>query len=363
MLLTILLASCQPVKTVPPTKTQPPADPTLDLSQEPEVTENQSAIITATSVVNLSGEHDILQPAQIAPTPAPDPLKIVFPAAQPAPISAWRPPLYPTPWALSSHDHFYFARPIAADEVNWPLWDYRYGGSIFENVVHTGIDITAPMYTPVIAAGSGEVVWAGYGLYYGTYREDDPYGLAVEIHHDFGYGGLELYTVYGHLDQVDVARGQHVDVGQVLGLSGQTGNVTGPHLHFEIRLGDQDFFDTYNPELWLVPPQGWGVLVGQVLDTHGMMNPLQDVYIKNLDTGDSWLAKSYGGEAVNSDPYYQENFVVGDLPAGHYEIKIAYIGIYYTQEVLINPGAVTYFTFEGRYGFTMEEPPQEEFEP
>ena len=62
----------------------------------------------------------------------------------------------------------------------------------------------------------------------------EQYGLAVAIRHDFGYQGNILFTIYGHLDQVDVVRGQYVKVGEQLGLSGETGKVTGPHLHFEV---------------------------------------------------------------------------------------------------------------------------------
>jgi murein DD-endopeptidase MepM/ murein hydrolase activator NlpD len=47
--------------------------------------------------------------------------------------------------------------------------------------------------TPVIAAGSGKVIWAGYGVYRGGYDKTDPYGLAVTIRHDFGYQNQTLY--------------------------------------------------------------------------------------------------------------------------------------------------------------------------
>ena len=303
----------------------------------------------------LPGEADQL-PA-VAPTPAPDPLRFVFPDTGPAPVSAWRPPLYPTPWAPTPYDHFYFARPIAADEVNWPLWDYRYGGTFFENVVHTGVDIPAPQGTPVLAAGSGKVIQAGYGVYRGYADPKDPYGLAVVIHHDFGYQGQALYTIYGHLDQVDVAKGQYVMVGQELGLVGQTGRVTGPHLHFEVRVGQNDYFSTRNPELWLVPPQGWGILVGRLTDSLGELIDKQEVLVKSLSSGQSWLAKSYALESVNSDSYYQENLVLGDLPAGVYEIRLPYIGINYSMDFQILPGEVNYFTFHGRDGLQVGLPP------
>ncbi|MGD2159434.1 MAG: M23 family metallopeptidase, partial [Anaerolineales bacterium] len=233
-------------------------------------------------------------------TVASDPLRFSFPESGPAPVSAWRPPLYPTPWALTPHDHFYLARPIAADEVNWPLADYRYGGIFFENEVHTGVDIPAPRQTPVLAVGDGKVVWSGYGLYRGVLGDvTDPYGLAVVIRHDFGYQGKHLFSVYGHLQQVDVARGQHVATGEILGLVGQTGKVTGPHLHFEVRVGESDFFKTYNPELWLVPPQGWGVAVMRLMSTGGLLLREQKVFIVSREDEQVWRARSYGEGAVN----------------------------------------------------------------
>ncbi|RPI83723.1 MAG: M23 family metallopeptidase [Chloroflexi bacterium] len=364
VLVLLLFSACSPI---PPVSTG-----TIPISLEVVPTDVVSTGAIMPLQTSQPGFEQALQPTSVvvsdsgikleevvipvAPTPAADPLRISFPDAKLEPVSALRPPLYPTPWALSPYDHFYFARPIAADEVNWPLWDYRYGGSVFEGVIHTGIDITAPKGTPILAAGAGDVIWAGYGLYYGYYKEDDPYGLAVAIHHDFGYDGNELYTVYGHLDQVDVARGQHVEVGQIVGLSGATGNVTGPHLHFEVRSGKSSFFTTYNPELWLVPPEGWGVLVGRVMNSNGALDPLRDVVAKSLSTGQRWLAKSYGSEAVNSDPYYQENLVISDLPSGRYELQIAYFGRRYTQEIYIYPGTVTYFSFMGRLGFDLQPP-------
>lgn len=356
--LVFLLSSCGPGETTPavPTQTASVESPTgipPESSRLPVQPELDSTAVLAEN----GGTENEPEPVEGAPTPADDPLRITFPESGMEPVSAWRPPLYPTPWALSPYDHFYFDRPIAADEVNWPLWDYRYGGSVFEGVIHTGIDITAPKGTPVLAAGGGEVIWAGFGLYYGVYREDDPYGLAVAIHHDFGYDGNELYTVYGHLDRIDVVRGQHVEAGELLGLSGETGNVTGPHLHFEVRAGRSSFFTTYNPELWLVPPEGWGVLAGRVMNTQGDLDPLRDVVVRSLSTGQRWLAKSYGSEAaVNSDPYYRENLVISDLPAGRYEIQIAYAGRRYLQEIDIHPGAVTYFSFVGMSGFDLQPP-------
>ncbi len=227
----------------------------------------------------------------------------------------------------------------------------------FANVIHTGVDIPAVKWTPVLAAGSGKVIWAGYGLYRGIEDPTDPYGLAVAIIHDFGYQGQSLYTVYGHLDRVDVIRGQYVNVGEMLGLVGETGRVTGPHLHFEVRIGDNDYFTTRNPELWLVPPQGWGVLAGRIMDSAGQLKTAQEVIVHSVNSGQNWMAKTYGAEAVNVDPYYSENVVIGDLPAGRYEIRVPYAGYNYVLEMEILPGVVNYFSMRGHTGFSTALPP------
>ncbi len=296
-------------------------------------------------------------PAAAIPTPGADPLRLAFPTPGTGRVSAWRPPLYPVPWAPTTHDHFYFARPIAADQVNWPSADYRYGGVFFEDVVHTGVDIPVPEGTPVLAAGPGKVVWAGYGAYRGGHDETDPYGLAVTIRHDFGYQDQSLYTLYGHLSEIDVVVGQHVETGELIALSGSTGKVTGPHLHFEVRLGQNDYFTSRNPELWLAPPQGWGVLAGRIMDSNG--DPLygQAIIVSAVD-GSNFFANSYGPTSVNSDAYYQENMVIGDLPAGVYTVRTYFAGYYFTGSVIIRPGLVSYIEFWGLAGFnTTATPP------
>ena len=348
------------------------ADPSPALSS---LTSSESAPSATVSPVVIEA-NPIENTATLSPSPqaetaeateqpgvdASDPLRFVFPESRAVPVSAWRPALYPTPWALTPHDHFYFSRPIAADEVNWPLPDYRYGGTFFANVVHTGVDIPTPIGTPVLAAGPGYVTWAGYGLYEGKVNPSDPYGLAVLIRHDFGYQGQRLYTMYGHLSRVDVVRGQYVHTGDVIGLSGKTGKVTGPHLHFEVRLGRDNLFTTRNPELWLVPPQGWGVLAGRVMTTSGDLLEKQLVIVQSQQSGQKWRAYSYAHGAIYSDPYYRENLVISDLPAGRYEVRINYLSKVYTMEIDIYPGMVSYFTFRGRNGLNQEPPPAENVE-
>lgn len=289
----------------------------------------------------------------------PDAMRFLLPTPGVQPVTAWRPPLYPVPWASSPYDHFYFTRPISVDQINWPNLDYRYGGIFFKpSAVHTGIDIPGKMGTPVLASGPGEVVWAGWGLYSGDpSNRDDPYGLSVVILHDFGYQDLPLYTVYAHLKQVDVVLGQWLQTGDSLGKLGQTGYTTGPHLHFEVRIGENTYFNTRNPELWLVQPQGWGVLAARITDSYNYVLPDLKIILSANDSDLEWILRTYPPLGVSSDEYYQENLVMSDLPAGDYTITFRYLYNNYKISIHIFPGEITYFTFRGLLGFGTTPPP------
>jgi murein DD-endopeptidase MepM/ murein hydrolase activator NlpD len=310
-------------------------------------------------IFGITGHSQPASAQTVESTPLPDPLNSSLPETGPEPESAWRPPLYPIPWSIAPHDHFYFNRPIATDEVNWPLPSYRYGGVFFApDQPHTGVDFRVPEGTPVLAAASGQVIWVGYGLLYGYEDEEDPYGLAIAIEHDFGYNNKRLYTLYAHLSEISVVKGQRVETGEMLGLSGNTGFTTAPHLHFEVRLGTNNFYKTHNPELWMAPAQGWGVLVGKVTDNVGNVLLGHDVTLRNLETDKYYYTTTYGNDlSINSDPYFKENYVVSDLPAGQYEITISFELYYYRSTVTVLPGTTTYFRYVGHWGFRDVAPP------
>ena len=314
--------------------------------------------VTPTAVLAVDNRKQVEVRTE-AVTSTPPPLRFDLPTPGAEPVSGWRPPLYPVPWAVSPYDHFYFVRPIGADNVNWPLAQYRYGGIFFDNVVHTGVDIPDAKGTPILAAGPGTVVWAGWGLFTESpLNENDPYGQAVAIRHDFGYRGQQLYTVYAHMEAVNVSYGQWVDTGEVIGFVGDTGQTTGPHLHFEVRLGENSFHHTYNPELWISPPQGWGVLVGRILDEDGKELRRQIIEVRPEPEGKPLrTVRTYGGGAVNPDPFYNENMVLSDLPAGIYKISLRYDTDIKQFWVEIFPGQVTYFTFHVKDGFTLNPVP------
>lgn len=101
--------------------------------------------------------------------------------------------------------------------------NYGTPGRMWASGHHTGIDFPVATGTPVHAAADGTVV---------TVSSSGSYGNQIVIRH-----GSKLYTQYAHLSQVSVSRGDTVTAGQEIGLSGNTGNSTGPHLHFEVRTG------------------------------------------------------------------------------------------------------------------------------
>jgi len=337
LLLIVIFTSCSPSST---------AETTVEAGLTP------TAVIAGATVSPAE--------ADAPPKPTISPFRFVLPTPGAEPVSGWRPPLYPVPWAVSAYDHFYFARPIAADNVNWPLAEYRYGGVFFApNIVHTGVDIDASEGAPILAAGPGTVVSADWGLYTESPGDlTDPYGQAVVVHHDFGYKGQALYTVYAHMSKIMAVVGQHVETGDVLGLVGDTGATTGPHLHFEVRVGANNFYRTYNPELWMAPPQGWGVLVGRITDEEGKLMNQYPVELRPLPS-EVPLRKvlTYAVGAVNADAYYQENLVLSDLPAGLYKIMFEYKDKDLQFWVDIYPGQVTYFTFTDEDGFQVAPPP------
>jgi murein DD-endopeptidase MepM/ murein hydrolase activator NlpD len=111
-----------------------------------------------------------------------------------------------------------FVAPIANSYVST---GYKASSSLWSSGSHTGIDFHAASGTAVHAVGAGTVVSTGWG---------GAYGNQIVIKMADG-----MYTQYGHLSSIGVSVGQRVVPGQQIGLSGATGNTTGPHLHFEAR--------------------------------------------------------------------------------------------------------------------------------
>jgi murein DD-endopeptidase MepM/ murein hydrolase activator NlpD len=122
-----------------------------------------------------------------------------------------------------------------ATDGGTPPWDWPISGAISSDFggrsspwgrsyeFHAGLDIRALQGTPVAAAGNGVVVYAG---------RMRGYGNMVVVDH-----GFELKTVYAHLSAIYADIGRRVQTGETIGAVGQTGRATGPHLHYEVRVG------------------------------------------------------------------------------------------------------------------------------
>ncbi|MEU6331414.1 M23 family metallopeptidase [Streptomyces sp. NPDC047049] len=126
-----------------------------------------------------------------------------------------------------------FVAPVADSYVST---SYKASSGLWSSGSHTGIDFHAASGTSVHAVGTGTVVEAGWG---------GSYGNNIVIKMSDG-----TYTQYGHLSSLGVSVGQHVTPGQQIGLSGATGNATGPHLHFEARTG-ADYGSDIDPVAYL----------------------------------------------------------------------------------------------------------------
>lgn len=115
-------------------------------------------------------------------------------------------------------EEFVFTKPVNGGIIT-SLYGMRRGK------LHTGIDIADKLNTAIYASQSGEVIFAGYS---------GNYGNLIKVRHENGY---ESY--YAHCNKILVNKGDIIEQGQLIAKMGMTGNATGPHLHFEIRLNGE----------------------------------------------------------------------------------------------------------------------------
>ena len=184
-----------------------------------------------------------------APVPVPSPSATAFPSATPAPtstpaptgtgassgssaslVSSAAPLVKPTgsPSASPSGTPSVTVTTRKLPKLEWPLSlaPPKIGITTRFQPGHTGIDISAPEGSPIKAMAAGVVKRADKG-------ENGGYGTLVVLDHGDG-----ITTWYAHMSQISVAVGDKVQTGQQVGLAGSTGRSTGPHLHFEVRVGN-----------------------------------------------------------------------------------------------------------------------------
>lgn len=133
-----------------------------------------------------------------------------------------------------------FIQPLAGKITS--SFGFRVHPVFRETIFHSGIDIAAPLNSPVMAANAGKVIYTG---------KKEGYGNVVIIDHGIS-NGERLSSVYGHLSQILVLKDQAVKAEQTIGIEGSTGISTGSHLHFEIRKNGKPV----NPVAYIKMPSG-----------------------------------------------------------------------------------------------------------
>ncbi|HET9982694.1 MAG TPA: peptidoglycan DD-metalloendopeptidase family protein [Longimicrobiales bacterium] len=275
-------------------------------------------------------------------------------------------PIRPRPWDLVDAPnagapavprHAWFRRPIEAAEGN-PYIDatYRYGstmGGQFQQ--HQGVEFNNPQGTPVHAIADGVVVFAG---------KAEAGANTVAIRHDQGWEGRNVFSVYYHNTSLNVRSGDRVRAGDVVARVGNTGRATNEHLHLEVHVAQtadsskivdaQERFpaNTVNPQLWIEPIPGTGVVAGRVLDASGAAVPGARVYGLVLAYPEETpfaFAETYQDKA-HPDPAYNENFAVGDVPPGRYLLGVDYQGQVTWRTVDVEAGRVTFVEFRPKGG-------------
>jgi murein DD-endopeptidase MepM/ murein hydrolase activator NlpD len=339
--LLLLLAACQPSAITPFAATLPATSLANGVAQRATAvpTANPIASRTPTPLPSATYTPSVTPTVTLTPTvtptpsdtftPSPSPTGIPIASATPTnpandpnntPIPTWTPP--PADPSVQLADHYHFSRPIGEGGITYVDRNYPYGSTAGGLQIHLGVDLENPSGTPILAAADGVVFYAGSDGAAQFGPKTDYYGNLVVIQHAFTAPDSQpVFSLYGHMQRVDVHTGQAVKKGDQLGIVGATGVAFGPHLHFEVRVGDaNNFHSTRNPELWIFPYRGYGTLTGRVTDANGTLLYNAPLQVKSTDI--TRYAFTYADDSVNSDPVFGENFVLGDLPANYYEVTV-----------------------------------------
>jgi len=242
--------------------------------------------------------------------------------------------------------HFWLGKPLAGGGrliiTDWLPYGYDAGGRY---LLHNGVDSAEAMGTPVVAVSDGVIIVAGSDSNALFGWRCNWYGQLVVILLDETWQGQSIYALYGHVLNIVVQRGQQVRRGDLLAEVGFGGAATVPHLHFEIRIGENDFGSTRNPLLWLAQPQTRGSIAGRVIDPIGrpwqgvpvQVNALSDEFENHV----TWTYLDDPRNLVNPDETVAENFVISDLVPGEYEVMVFVQGQSYREITMVSGGMLS----------------------
>jgi len=210
-----------------------------------------------------------------------------------------------------------------------------------QNRAHAGVDILV-RYDTVYSACDGIIYFVAYNPY-DTVGGFEPNGAGNYIFIKGQWEGKDLYLLYGHLSKPLKNQGDSVKAGEPIAISGNTGYSTGPHLHFEIRLGTPRF-DAYrtrrNPELWFVM-RGTGAIYGKIPNAPNStrVDIKPDPKPRPPYTTFSYaLTYNFNDPYIGSDDIYQENYAIGEVKPGTYTITA--LNELYTRIVTVRDGKV-----------------------
>ncbi len=327
LLLTILLlAGCQPtapasaiaqnvVQNELPTAV---ASPTLAQPVNPPVVFTVAPEPTATFTLPTVTPIPTVTAVFSNTLPTPDPATVAETAT---PQPTFTPPALPH---TDPNEHYWLRRPIPEGGTVWTDKVYPYGSTRGGTLqTHHGVEFYVPSGTPVLAVASGTVRVAGSDDTFAQGPETNFYGNVVVIELDSQLDGQPVYNLYGHLSEIYVNEGQHVDAEQVIALSGASGVAEGPHLHLEVRVGQNSYDATRNPSLWLYPFPDHGTVAGVVRWPDGSPVRQALVTLNRLDAAAKYSGTTtYADESVNGDDGWQENFVIDDVAAGYYVVTV-----------------------------------------
>ena len=340
-------ATSSPTPTATATYT-PTATPTPTYSPSPSPT------LAATPTPSPTSES-AATPRRRTPTATATPLGTPTPTDTPTPTPT---PVPRTVLASSldlpdpakAADHFWFTRPFSGTFAAWGSPYYPFGtNNRGEYLWHHGVDIQNPMGTPILAVGDGLVARAGPddALPFGPSLNF--FGQAVLIRHKEELNGQPVYSLYGHVSKVLAREGQPVRAGDVVAEVGQAGIALGPHLHLEIRVGGAAYRDVRNPDLWVRPDPGYGVVAGRVIDAQGYMVPQQPIFLHRAEDPNRFWRQTftYPDNEVKSDEAWGETFTFSDVPAGGYVLKTYFDGQLYTRPISVTNQATTFVLIAG----------------
>lgn len=310
----------------------------------PTITPQPTNALTAT--IEIRGSTPIPSPTGVDPS--------IF---DPEVVAQFQPPPEQVPLSLQPFDHFYFRRPVDASANSRSIFYYPYGSRYLGTTrIHHGVDMPNDIGERVLAGNDGTVVWAGSvdrETKEGDLELYPSYGNFVVIEHNFTIQGQKVWTLYAHMSAITVEEGQSVSMGDVVGLVGATGVVTGAHVHFEVRIGTNSYWETRNPLLWIVPYLNHGVIAGRVIDSEGIYIDEVSLQINRggrLVDRTTTYAQPLGGRTrqhhVVPDNNWAENFTFGDVPAGDYQVVAVVNGRRFQQTVTVNAGMVNWVEFQ-----------------